>query len=57
MSLTDILEGALTIAGAAVVIYGFKKLMREHYIPWTKEIQKEFDKEPDKYDCRIDGKE
>jgi len=46
MSLTDILGGVVTVAGATIVIYGLKKLMKEHYIPWTKEVEKELDKEP-----------
>lgn len=38
MSLTDIL-------GGVVGICAFYKLMKEHYIPWTNEVQVEYDKE------------
>ena len=59
MSLTDILSGVGTLAGGAVGVYAFYKLMKEHYIPWTEELEndKELKAEADKYDCRIDGKE
>jgi len=46
------------IAGVGVVIYGVYKLIKEHWIPYTKELEndKELKAEADKYDCRIDGK-
>lgn len=50
MSLTDILGNAGAVAGyalgAGVFVYGLKKLMKEHYIPWTNEVEKELDEEP-----------
>ena len=45
MSLTDILDGVVLITGATIGIYCFKKLMKEHYIPWTNELEKEYYKE------------
>jgi hypothetical protein len=45
MALTDILGGAITLAGATVFIYGLNKLMKDHYLPWADEVQREYDKE------------
>jgi hypothetical protein len=40
MSLTDVLGGVATLAGA---VYGFKTLVIDKGIPWTEELEKELD--------------
>jgi len=50
MSITDVLGNAGAVAGYITGAYFVascgKKLFNKYYIPWTKEVDKELDKEP-----------
>jgi hypothetical protein len=43
MNLADVLDCTGTLVGLGVVALGVKTLMKEHYIPWAKKIQEEYD--------------
>jgi hypothetical protein len=47
MSLTDILGGVVTLAGAGAIVYCSKELFNRYYIPFTKELEKELEKYPE----------
>ncbi len=47
MSLTDVLEGAIILGGAATLVYMSNKLLKNNYIPFTENLEKELDKHPE----------
>ncbi len=62
MDLTDTLQNAGAVlfdtARLAVIVYGFKKLVIDKYIPFAEKLQEKYDKEEKEArdDSRIDGK-
>jgi hypothetical protein len=47
MNLGDLLDGVGTVVGLGVIALCAKELIYNKYIPWTKKIEKEYDKHPE----------
>jgi hypothetical protein len=43
MSLNDMLDGAGFIAKVGIIVYGFKKLIENKYIPYAERLQEKCD--------------